>query len=132
MRALISVTERTLLLMRQLLVTCATALALSITGCSTGEPAPTSTPAHGTEFRASTPHIAVRHGERFSVVVDEQAGDRWVLRAAPDPKVARPEPEESAGGKRYFVFTATQVGESAIEVYDGARSTGYSVHLSVI
>jgi hypothetical protein len=118
--------------MRQLLVTCATALALLITGCSTGESAPPANAAHGTEFKATTPHIAVKHGDRFSVVVDEKDGDRWVLRVSPDPKIARAESQESAGGKRYFVFTADQVGESAIEVYDGARSAGYSVHLSVI
>jgi predicted secreted protein len=140
--------------MRQLLVTCVATLGLLATGCSNDAPAPPPTnSAHGKEFQASvTPHIAVKRGERFSVVVDENpsVGDMWQLKQAPGSMVAVTEQDEyvpdsssgaGGGGKRYFVFTAKQSGESAIGLYDcfrgcqsaedQQRSQSYEIHLSV-
>jgi len=140
--------------LRQLLVTCVSMLALVAAGCAKDAPAPTVTAGHGKEFQASgTPHIAIKKGERFSVVVDENAsvGDMWQLKQAPDATIAKTENQDyvstspsgsvGGGGKRYFVFTATQPGESAIALYncyrgcqstqDKQRSVAYEIHLSV-
>lgn len=142
--------------MRPLLVTCVATLALLATGCAKDAPAPTVSAGHGKEFPAkSTPHIAIKKGERFSVVVSENAsiGDQWQLREPPDAKIAATEKEDyvsdsagtnpppGSGGKRFFVFTATAAGESAIGVYDCFRgcqtaedkkqSTAYEIHLTV-
>jgi predicted secreted protein len=141
--------------MRQLLVTCVTALALLAAGCSDNAPTtPPTNSAHGTEFQASvTPHIAVKRGERFSVWVEENAsvGDMWQLKQPPGSVIAVTEKDEyvsdsptgtvGGGGKHYFVFTAKQSGESAIGLYDcfrgcrsaqdQQRSRTYEVHLSV-
>jgi predicted secreted protein len=137
--------------MRLLLVTCVTVLGLLATGCGADAPAPTG---HGREFPATTtPHISIKNGERFSVVVEENAsvGDRWQIKGGPDPKIARTEPDDyvadaqknlpGGGGKRYFVFTATGPGISAIELFncfrgcqnelDKQRSTSYAIQLTV-
>ena len=142
--------------MRPLLVTCVATLALLAAGCAKDAPAPTVSAGHGKEFPAnSTPHIAIKKGERFSVVVNENAsvGDQWQLKLPPDAKIATTEqddfvsdasgtsPPAGSGGKRYFVFTAVRAGESAIGLYDCFRgcqtaedkkhSTAYEIHLSV-
>jgi hypothetical protein len=89
--------------------------------------------AHGTEFAPAThPHIAVKHGDKFSVVVKENAGDQWQLKISPDPKVVTTEPEDVVNGKRYFVFTATAPGESALEIVNPHASAGYDVHLQIL
>jgi inhibitor of cysteine peptidase len=139
---------------RQLLVTCVSILALLAAGCAKDAPAPTITAGHGKEFPASsTPHIAIKKGERFSVVVDENAsvGDMWQLKQPPDATIAKTENQDyvsgspsgsvGGGGKRYFVFTASRSGESAITLYDcyrgcqgtqdKQRSRTYEIHLSV-
>lgn len=139
--------------MRLLLVTCIPVIAL-LAACGTDEPVGPVSAAHGKEFpAASTPHIAIGHGERFSVVVDENAsvGDRWQVKQAPDPKIATPDRDEyvadspggtvGGGGKHYFVFTAHEPGDSAIELYDcfrgctsdsdKAQSKTYEIHLTV-
>jgi hypothetical protein len=108
------------------------ALALLVAGCTNPSADPVKTAAHGTEFPASTPHIVVKHGDKFSVVVSETGSDRWKLQEGPDPQVAKTDPEDATGGKRFFVFTATAAGESSITLYDAPRSTGYAIHLQVV
>jgi predicted secreted protein len=116
----------------------ATTLLLLISACQNqaAEAGPDgSSPAHGTEFAPAThPHIAVKHGDKFSIVVSENssAGDAWQLKVPPDPKIAKTEPEDVAGGKRYFVFTATAPGESALEIVNSHLAAGYDVHLQVL
>lgn len=140
--------------MRQLVVTCLTLIALLATGCSDDQPAPPVSAGHGKEFPASsTPHIAIKRGERFSVVVPENAsvGDMWQLKQPPDAKIAKIEPDDyvsdspggavGGGGKRYFVFTAAEPGDSSIGLYNcfrgcssestKAESKSYEIHLTV-
>jgi len=140
--------------MRLLLVTCISLITLLATACGDGDAASPASGTHGKEFpAATTPHIAIGHGERFSVVVPDNAsvGDMWQLKTPPDTKIATADTEDhvadsptgtvGGGGKRYFVFTAHQPGESAIELYDcfrgcqsaddKARSKTYEIHLSV-
>jgi predicted secreted protein len=138
--------------MRPLLVTCVSLIALVSTAC--GEDQPAAPSGHGQEFPAAVnPHIQIEHGKRFSVVVAENAsvGDSWQLKTPPDATIATAEQDDyvsdspsgtvGGGGKRYFVFTAHQPGESALELYncfrgcksadDIARSKTYEIHLSV-
>jgi predicted secreted protein len=142
--------------MRLLLATVLTLIALLVSGCGADAPnQPTNAPAdHGKEFDGTvTPHIQVKPGERFSVVLPENAsvGDKWELKAPPDQKIAKTEEDDyvsdsgpgnvGGGGKRFFVFTAAQAGDSSIEVYncfrgcqseaDKQRSLGHTIHLTV-
>jgi hypothetical protein len=114
----------------------ATTLLLVISGCA-GQQADAgpdgSSAAHGTEFApASHPHIAVKHGDKFSIVVTEKSGDQWQLTIAPDPSVVTTEPQDVAGGKRYFVFTAKAPGESQLEIANPHSASGYDVHLQIL
>lgn len=140
--------------MRQLLVIGLTTVALLASACAKDAPAPPASPGHGREFpAATTPHIAIKKGERFSVVVDENAsvGDMWQLKQPPPEAVAKAEQDDyvsdspsgtvGGGGKRYFVFTANGSGESSITLYncfrgcqsaqDKQQSKTYEIHLSV-
>jgi predicted secreted protein len=159
-RALISATERTL---RQVglrgvirLAAGAAVAAALLTGCSDDPPPSTPTPAtgHGTEIvPEDNKHIAVKRGERFSLVVEDNAsvGDMWQIRTPPDPRIATGGTEDyvpsgppgtiGGGGKRYFVFTANEPGDTSIELYncfrgcqseqDIARSVSYTLHVTV-
>lgn len=139
------------------LATGAALAAALLTGCSDntpGQPTPRTDSGHGKEFPAtSTEHIAIAKGERFSLVVDENAsvGDGWEVKTPPDAKIARPEGDDyvstspsgsvGGGGKRYFMFTALEPGNTSIELYncfrgctserDKAESKGHTVRLTV-
>jgi predicted secreted protein len=75
----------------------------------------------------------------------------WQLKGPPDHKIAKTEDEDyvsdsdqgnvGGGGKRFFVFTAAEPGDSSIEIYncfrgcqseaDKQRSLGHTIHLTV-
>jgi inhibitor of cysteine peptidase len=154
-RALISAIERTLRQVGLRGVIAAAMAGALLAGCSNESPAP-APPAsgHGAEIvPENDKRITVKRGERFSLVVEDNAsvGDMWQVRTPPDPNIVTAESEDFAasgpsgsvgsGGKRYFVFSAKEPGDTSIELYncfrgcqseqDISRSVSYTMRITV-
>lgn len=87
---------------------------------------------YGTEFAETDTSITVDAGDRFSIVVRDNAsiGDDWSVRSQPDEAVVTPEGDvhvseggsgTGGGGKRYFTFTARKAGTGEVELFNCSR-----------